>query len=286
MADHQVSTMNIAGKLAQVFIRSKITAMIMLAITLAGLMALVLTPREYNPQIVVPAANIIVPKPGSTPVEVSNMVVKPLEALMNALSGVDHTFGYATNDVGVVTVQFKVGEDQEDSLVKLYSQLMHNRDKIPPDTLEPLIRPINVDDVPIMTLTLSSPRLDGMQLRDVGMKVLEQLRNVPGVSYTDVLGGAPHTVNIWLDAQRLALTGITLTQVSDMLKGVNASLAVGDVVSNNESHPLRVTGYLGTASEVGDIIIGVEKGKAIYLKDVATIEEGPKEVDSYSRIGS
>lgn len=285
MADHQVSTMNIAGKLAQIFIRSKITAMIMLAITLAGLMALVLTPREYNPQIVVPAANIIVPKPGSTPVEVSNMVVKPLEALMNALSGVDHTFGYATNDVGVVTVQFKVGEDQEDSLVKLYSQLMHNRDKIPPDTLEPLVRPINVDDVPIMTLTLSSPRLDGMQLRDVGMKVLEQLRNVPGVSYTDVLGGAPHTVNIWLDAQRLALTGITLTQVSDMLKGVNASLAVGDVVSNNESHPLRVTGYLGTASEVGDIIIGVEKGKAIYLKDVATIEEGPKEVDSYSRIG-
>jgi multidrug efflux pump subunit AcrB len=285
MSDQHEAPMNSAGKLAKAFIHSKITAMIMVALTLAGMMALLLTPREYNPQIIVPAANIIVPKPGATPTEVSNMVVKPLEALLNSLSGVDHTFGYATNDVGVVTVQFKVGEDQEDSLVKLYSQLMHNRDKIPPDTLEPLVRPINVDDVPIMTLTMSSARLDGMALRDVGMKVLEQLRSVPGVSYTNINGGAPHTVNIWLDAQRLTLTGITLNQVSDMLKGANASLPVGEVVSNNLSHPLRVTGYLGSAEEVGDIIIGVEKGKAIYLKDVATIEEGPKEVDSFSHIG-
>jgi multidrug efflux pump subunit AcrB len=282
---HDDAPLNSAGKLAKTFIHSKITAMIMVALTLAGMMALLLTPREYNPQIIVPAANIIVPKPGATPVEVSNMVVKPLEALLNSLSGVENTFGYATNDVGVVTVQFKVGEDQEDSLVKLYSQLMHNRDKIPPDTLEPLVRPINVDDVPIMTLTLSSPILDGMALRDVGMKVLEQLRNIPGVSYTNVSGGSPRTVNIWLDAQRLTLTGITLNQVSDMLKGANASLPVGEVVSNNLSHPLRVKGYLGSAAEVGDIIIGVEKGKAIYLKDVADVEEGGKEVDSFSHIG-
>ncbi len=282
---HDDAPLNSAGKLAKTFIHSKITAMIMVALTLAGMMALLLTPREYNPQIIVPAANIIVPKPGATPVEVSNMVVKPLEALLNSLSGVENTFGYATNDVGVVTVQFKVGEDQEDSLVKLYSQLMHNRDKIPPDTLEPLVRPINVDDVPIMTLTLSSPMLDGMALRDVGMKVLEQLRNIPGVSYTNVSGGSPRTVNIWLDAQRLTLTGITLNQVSDMLKGANASLPVGEVVSNNLSHPLRVKGYLGSAAEVGDIIIGVEKGKAIYLKDVADVEEGGKEVDSFSHIG-
>ena len=285
MSSQHESPMNSAGKIAQLFIHSKITAMIMVALVLAGAMALMLTPREYNPQIIVPAANIIVPKPGATPIEVSNMVVKPLEALMNALSGVDHTFGYATNDVGVVTVQFKVGENQEDSLVKLYSQLMHNRDRIPPDTLEPLIRPINVDDVPIMTLTLTSDRLNPMELRDVGTKILEQLRNVPGVSYTNVMSGSPHTVNIWLDSQRLALTGVTLNQISDMLKGANASLPIGEVVSNNESHPLRVKGYLGTAEEVGDIIIGVEKGKAIYLKDVATIEEGPKEVDVFSRFG-
>lgn len=285
MAEHQDAPMNSAGKLAGLFIHSKITAMIMVALTMAGVMALLLTPREYNPQIVVPAANIIVPKPGATPTEVSNMVVKPLEALLNSLSGVDHTYGYATNDVGVVTVQFKVGQNQEDSLVKLYNQLMQNRDRIPPDTMEPLVRPINVDDVPIMTLTLTSPRMNAMELRDVGMKVLEQLRNVPGVSYTDVVGGAPHTVNIWLDAQRLSLTGITLEQIKDMLKGSNASLPVGEVVNNNQSHELRVKGYVGSASEVGDIIIGVEKGKAIYLKDVATIEEGPKEVDSYSRLG-
>ncbi len=282
---HQQTEMNSAGKLASAFIHSKITAMIMFAIVLAGAMALILTPREYNPQIIVPAVNIIIPKPGATPTEVSNMVVKPLEALMNSLSGVDHTFGYATNDAGVITVQFKVGESQEDSLVKLYSQLMHNRDRMPPDTLEPLVRPINVDDVPIMTLTLTSELLDGMSLRDVSFKLLEQLRNVPGVSYTNVMSGSPKTINIWLDSQRLSMTGITLNQISDMLKGANASLPIGEVVNNNLNHPLRVKGYLGTAEEVGNIIIGVEQGKAIYLKDVATIEESSKEVDQYSRFG-
>jgi multidrug efflux pump subunit AcrB len=105
--------MNIAGRLARTFLQSKITAMIMLAITLVGLVAMMVTPREYNPQIVVPAANIMVAKPGATADEVENMIVKPLEAIMNAQAGVKHTFGYAVNDYGVVTVQFDVGQDQE-----------------------------------------------------------------------------------------------------------------------------------------------------------------------------
>ena len=123
--------LNIAGKLAKIFIHSKITMMIMIAITLAGMMAYLITPREYNPQIVVPAANIIVPKGGATPDEVFNMAVKPLESIMNALPGVDHTFGFAASDFGVVTVQFEVGENQVDSLVKVYNQLMQNMDKMP-----------------------------------------------------------------------------------------------------------------------------------------------------------
>lgn len=278
------SQLNIAGKLAKGFIHSKITMMIMIAVTLAGILAYVVTPREYNPQIVVPAANIIVPK-GATPNEVQNMVVKPLETIMGALPGVKHTFGYASNDFGVVTVQFDVGENQVDSLVKLYNQLMQNMDKMPPDTQQPLIRPINVDDVPIMTLAVTSDSLSGYDLRDVTTKLVESVRNIPGVSFTEVIGGQRRAVNVWLDAQKIALTGMSLEQISQMLKGSNVSLPVGALVNNNKSATVRVNGFLGSAEEVGEIIIGISKGRPIYLKDIAEIEDGPMEIDEDTRIG-
>ena len=277
--------LNIAGKLAKAFIHSKITLMIMIAVTLAGALAYVVTPREYNPQIIVPAANIIVPKGGATPEEVQNMVVKPLETIMGALPGVDHTFGYASNDFGVVTVQFKVGENQVDSLVKLYNQLMQNLDKMPPDTQQPIVRPINVDDVPIMTLAVTSSELSGYDLRDVSLKLIENLRNIPGVSFTDVVGGHRRAINVWLDARKIALTGLSLEQVSDMLLGSNVSLPVGSLVNNNVNHLVRVNGYLGSAREVGEIIIGADLGRPIYLKDIAEITDGPMEMDIDTRIG-
>ena len=285
MSNQTEKQLNIAGKIAQAFIHSKITMMIVIAIVLAGILAYVVTPREYNPKIVVPAANIIVAKGGATPQEVENMVVKPLESIMNALPGVDHTFGYATNDFGVVTVQFKVGEDQIGSLVNLYNQIMQNMDKMPPETEQPIVRPINVDDVPIMTLAVTSDRLSPMELRDVSMKVLENLRNIPGVSFTDVVGGQKRAINVWLDAQKIAPTGLTLDQISKMLKGSNVSIPVGSLVNNNKSHLVRVNGFLGNAKEVGDIIIGIVQGRPIYLKDIARIEDGPLEEEKYTRIG-
>ena len=277
--------LNMAGKLAKAFIHSKITMMIMLAIMLAGLLALFVTPREYNPQIVVPAANIMVPKAGATPEEVNNMVVKPLEAIMNALPGVENTFGYATSDFGVVTVQFKVGENQVDSLVTVYNQVMQNMDRMPPATQQPIIKPINVDDVPIMTLALTSERLDGFDLRDIGLKLVENLRNVPGVSFTEVAGGQKRAVNVWLDSQKIAMTGLSLEDISDMLLGSNVSLPVGALVNQNRSHLVRVNGYLGNAQEVGDIIIGADKGQPIFLRDIARVEDGPMETDVHTRIG-
>lgn len=284
-ASHNTENLNLAGKLAAMFIHSKITLLIMIAVFLAGMLALVLTPREYNPQIVVPAANIIVPKPGATPEEVENMVVKPLESIMNALDGVDHTYGMAMNDVGVVTVQFEVGEDQQDSLVKLYNQVMRNMDRMPPDTLQPMIKPINVDDVPIMTLAISSEQLSSFELRDVALRLVEHLRNVKDVSFTEVVGGKPRAVNVWLDAQKIAMTGLTLAQIKDMLSGNNASLPVGELVNSNQAYPVRVNGYLNSAEDVGNIIIGVVEGRPIFLRDIAQIDDGPMEIDQDTRIG-
>ncbi len=276
--------MNMAGKLARAFLTSKLTALTIIGLTLVGLLALGITPREYNPQIVVPAANIIVAKPGASASEIQNLVVRPLEAIMNAQSGVDHTFGYASNDFGLVTVQFKVGENQEESLVKMYNQLMQNMDRIPPGAMEPLVRPINVDDVPIMTLTLASASLDDFQLREVAQRLLEQVRNVPGVSFTQIIGGRARAVNVWLDPQRLEAAGLSLNQVDQMLRGSNVSAPLGDLVRDNQATPLRLSGFLGSAREVADIVVGLSRqGRPVYLKDIARVEDGAAEIEEASR---
>ena len=280
MAEHV--SMNSAGRLARAFINSKITALVMLALTLAGVLALLVTPREYNPQIVVPADNIIVAKPGAGPREIQDLVVKPLEAIMASMSGVDHTYGYATNDFGVVTVQFKVGEDQQKSLVKMYNQLMQNLDRIPPGAMQPVVKPIDVDDVPILTVTLSSRSLGQSRLREVGTKILAHLRATPGVSFSQVVGGAPRAVNVWISPQRLAAAGISLQQVDQILRGTNAAAPLGNVVDADHVVPVRIDSFLGGAREVGDILIGAPDGKPVYLKDVARVEDGPEEVDSLS----
>ncbi len=280
---HPAAPLNSAGKLARMFLESKITAMLMLAVTLAGLMALFVTAREYNPQIVVPAANIIVAKPGASAVEIQNLVVKPLEALMNAQSGVKHTFGYAAADYGVVTVQFDVGEDQQKSLVKLYNQLMQNMDRIPAGTMPPLVKPIDVDDVPIMTLTLSSSQMPGPELRQVAERVLEELRNLPGVSFSQLMDGAKRSVNVWISPAKLSAAGLSLDQVNQMMMGANVSVPVGQLVDQNRNQPMRFAGFVGTVKEVGDIIIGAPKGRPVFLKDVARIEDGASESDQLSR---
>jgi multidrug efflux pump subunit AcrB len=275
--------LNSAGKLARMFLESKITAMLMLAVTLAGMLALFVTAREYNPQIVVPAANIIVAKPGATAQEIQNLVVKPLEALMNAQSGVKHTFGYAVADYGVVTVQFDVGENQEASLVKLYNQLMQNMDRLPAGAMPPMVKPINVDDVPIMTLTLSSAQLPEFELRQVAARVLEELRNLPGVSFSQLMDGSQRSVNVWISPAKLAASGLSLDQVNNMVMGANVSIPVGQLVDRNRNLPLRFSGFVGSVQEVGNIIVGAPQGRPVFLKDVAQIEDGASEVDQMSR---
>ncbi|MBI5329178.1 MAG: efflux RND transporter permease subunit [Betaproteobacteria bacterium] len=279
------TTSNIAGRLAATFLESKITPLMILALFLVGALALVMTPREYNPQIVAPAANILVAKPGASPEEVNNLIVKPLEAIMHAQPGVDHTYGYATSDVGVVTVQFKVGQNPEDSLVKLYNQLMQNMDRIPPGAADPIVKPINVDDVPILTLTLSSRRYDDLALREVGARLLEQLRNVPGVSFTQIVGGRAPALNVWIDPQRVAAAGLTLDRVDQALRGANVSAPLGALTQGNSARPLRLAGFLGNAEAVGRIVVGVSTGRPVYLKDLARIEQGGAEVEESSWIG-
>ncbi len=276
MADQQ-HKMNLAGRLAQSFYQSKITVLIMIAIALFGVLAVMVTPRLYNPEIVVPAAEIFVMRPGSNSEEIHNLVIRPLEALMASLPGVHHTFGYSVNDMGIVTVEFQVGANEEKSLLEVYNQLSRNMDKMPPGTEQPLVKSIGINDVPIMTVTLSTSQLTPVALRQVGIRLMDQLQNVPDVANATLIGGGRQAVNVWLNPAKLASTGLSLQNIQQSLQGNNVILPGGNLVNDNREIPLRINGALGSAQSVGNVIIGSHDGQPIFLKDVARIEEGAAE---------
>ncbi|MEK7840434.1 MAG: efflux RND transporter permease subunit, partial [Pseudomonadota bacterium] len=195
--------LNLAGRVASYFVDNRLTVLILVFAFIAGVFSFLVTPREENPRIVVPAAMIIVSKPGASPTEVEELVVRPLEAILQGLSGIDHTYGLATNSLGVVTVQFKVGQDKEDSLVKLYDRIMSNIDRLPPGTRQPLVKPVDVDDVPILTISLACADLTDCQLRRIANQVLDHLRQVNDTALAYVHGGRPRQINVSLDLRRL-----------------------------------------------------------------------------------
>lgn len=279
------SGLNLAGRIARYFIDSKLTLLIMLFAFLAGVYAFLVTPREENPKIVVPAANIIVQKPGASPEEIQQLIIKPLEAILQGLAGVDHTYGIAMNSMGVVSVQFKVGQNKEDSLVKLYDRIMSNLDHMPPGTLQPLVKPADVDDVPILTISLSCPGPEDCQLRRVANGVLEHLRRVEGTSLSYVHGGRRRAINVNLDLERLHAYNITLSDIRNVMQAVNVDNPSGTFVSGNRVATVQAGGMLKTAEDVGDLVVGLSAHQPVYLKQVGTITDGSEEVERVTRIG-
>ena len=268
---------NLAGRLAQSFYKSKITVLIMVAIALFGALAILVTPRLYNPEIVVPAAEIFIMRPGSDSEEVHHLVIRPLEALMASLPGVHHTYGYAINDMGVVTVEFQVGANEEKSLLEVYNQLSRNMDKMPPGTEQPLVKSIGINDVPIMSVTLSSSQMTPLALRQVGVRLMNRLQSVPDVANAEVIGGSPLAINVWLNPAKLSGVGLSLQDIQQALRGSNVILPGGHLVHDNQEIPLRINGAIGSARGVGNLIIGSHDGQPIFLKDVARVEEGAAE---------
>ncbi len=277
--------LNAVGRLTRRFLRSRITVLFMIAAALFGVMAILLTPRMYNPEISVPAANVIVRFPGASAKEVHNQVIRPLENLMAAIRGVDHTYGYAVNDLGVVTVRFKVGQNEQSSLVKVYDQIFRNLDRIPPGVSQPLIQSTSINDVPILTLTLSSTDLDPTALRRLSLHVMDSLRNVKDVGDTRIYGASPTTVTAWIEPGRLAAAGLSLGRLEQTLKASNLTLSGNHLVSGNKETAVRVSGALGDAAQVGALVVGTRDDKPIFLRDVARVEEGPRTPREYGFIG-
>ncbi len=274
--------LNIAGKLAFVFLHSKLTLLIILSSLLFGALALFYTPRSYNPEIVVPTINISVKRPGSDTQEMLRQIVHPLEALMQAIPGVDHTYGMATDDNALVTVRFKVNENEENSLVKVYNQINSNMNRIPPGTLPPLIQSVSLYDVPIITITLSGAHYTPVQLHDMAANLLTPLGAVPGVGKSWIAGTSIPAVKVWLDPTKLASNFISLEKVKKALLTNNTSVAAGELELGKTKDYLRINAELINPQDLGKIMVGVFNAKPIYLKDVANIQISPENNDIQS----
>jgi multidrug efflux pump subunit AcrB len=277
--------LGLAGKIARAFIDSKLTPLIVAASLLLGLYAVLVTPREEEPQIVVPMVDIYLPLPGSTPKEVEERAVKPLECKMWEISGVEYVYSMSSPGMGVITVRFLVGEEMEKSLVKLYNKLMSNRGLLPPGAGEPLVAPKSIDDVPILTLTLWSERYDHHTLRRVARELCDELKKSRNVAETGITGGLRRQLTVRLDSGRLAARGLSPLQVLGALGKGNVSLRSGDFPADNRDSLVTVGEFLGDTESAQRLVVSVHDGRPVYLADVADIRDGPEEPDQYLFFG-
>jgi multidrug efflux pump subunit AcrB len=273
--------MGIAGRVAKGFLRSKLTPLVTLASLAVGLLAIVATPREEEPQISVPMIDVIGMLPGATPAEVENLLARPIEQRMWELAGVEHVYSMAGDGWAMVTVRFAVGEDQERSVVKVHARLMQDLDQLPPGFTAPLVKPHAIDDVPILALTLHGGGYGSDELRQLAVALEDELRTVPDVAETDVIGGQPRQIRVALDPARLAAAGVTPGEVMQALRGANARLQAGEFASGNEVFQLEVGAPLDDAAAVGSVVVATRGGAPVSVRDVAQVAEGYGERTSY-----
>jgi len=274
-----------AGKTARAFIDSKLTPLIVIAALLLGFFAVRMTPREEEPQISVPMVDIYLPLPGSSPAEVQERVVKPFESKLWEIKGVEYLYSMSRPGMGIITVRFLVGQNMEESLVKLYNKVMSNRLLLPPGAGEPLVSPRSIDDVPILALTLWSQRYDHGVLRTLAREVADELKKSENSAEVEVKGGLSRQVRVTLDAPRLAAYGLSLLQIAEALRQGNARLASGSFSAGNQETLVETGGFLESGAAVGRLVVGVHQGKPVYLADVAAVSDGLQEPDDYVFFG-
>ncbi|HET7468148.1 MAG TPA: efflux RND transporter permease subunit [Gemmatimonadales bacterium] len=273
--------MGVAGRIAQRFLRSKLTPLVTLASLAAGLLAILATPREEEPQISVPMIDVLVGLPGAGPAETENLLVRPLERRMAEIPGVEHVYSTAGDGFALITVRFRVGENQERSVVNVHAKLLSAADQAPPGATPPLVVPHSIDDVPVLTLTLHSPRYQSNELRQVAIHLEDEVRTVPEVARTFVTGGEPRQMRVELDPVRLTASGVTPGEVAAALESMNARLQAGELTAGNAVALVRVGAPLATAGEVGAVVVSSRGSAPVYLRDVATVRDDFAERTSY-----
>lgn len=275
----------IAGTIAQAFLTSKLSLLLIIASLLLGIFSLLSIPREEEPQIDVPMADIMLAYPGASPEEVEASVVQPIEKLLSNIKGVEDIYSTSMNGMAMLTVQFFVGEDVERSLVKLYNELMKNMDKMPQGVSMPLVKSRAIDDVPVLSLTLWSDKTSSYQIRQVAEVLSNELKKINDVSQVNVIGGQRRQVKVVLDKDKMAGSGVDFTLIAQALQGNNVQLQSGSMLTNDSVYSIQSGRFFSDVEDVRNTIIGMNNGQPVYLHQIAQIEDGPEIPNNYTFFG-
>ena len=278
-------TMGVSGRIAAIFQSAQITPLLALVALLLGMFAVLVTPREEEPQINVTMANVLVPFPGASVRDVEQMVATPGEQVLSQIAGVEHVMSVSRPGMAVLTVQFKVGVPRTEALVRLHDTIKDNADWLPKGlgVMEPIIKPKGIDDVPIVTLTLYSKdaSTSAYDLERVAHSIEADIKRVPGTREVQTLGGPGRAVLVELDPARMAGSGVTVAEMRQALQSANMGMPVGELLAGNQSVAIEAGPYLSQAGEVADLMVSVRDGRPVFLKDVATVRDGPLPASRY-----
>jgi len=271
--------MGVAGRIAAFFQQAHLTPLLALLGLLLGLFAVLVTPREEEPQINVTMANVLIPFPGAAVRDVEQMVAGPAEQVLSQISGIEHVMSVSRPGLAIVTVQFKVGVPRTEALVRLYDTVNANADWLPKGlgVGAPIIKPKGIDDVPIVTLTLFSrrPEVGAFDLERVAHSIESNLKRVPGTREVSTVGGPGRAVMIEIDPNRMAGTGVTVSDLRQALQSANLGLPVGELIGGNRTVAVESGPFLAQAGDVAELVVGAHAGKPVFLRDVATVRDGP-----------
>lgn len=278
-------TLGISGRIARAFLTTEITPLLALTGLLLGIFAVLVTPREEEPQINVTFANVFIPFPGATPEEVEALVTNPAEQIVSEIEGVEHIYSTSSLGMASLTVRFEVGQPRTDAIVRLYNAFYANSDWLPRNlgVGQPLIKPKGIDDVPIVALTLWSKNdaTTNSNLLSVARELQTQLQRVPGTRDIDILGGPDKVVRVLFDPERMAAFGLALDDLRHALGAANTSQAAGSLVSDNREMLVQAGDFLLTPEEVADLVVGVYQGAPVFLRDVAQVSLGADQPTQY-----
>ncbi len=281
--------MGIAGRLSKFFLHSQLTPLIALVALLLGLFAVLVTPREEEPQINVTMANVLIPFPGASAKDVEALVATPAEQVISQIQGLDHVFSVSKPGMAIITAQFKVGIPRTEALVRLYDTVNSNRDWLPRELNvgEPLIKPKGIDDVPVVSLTLwtKDSQRGAYELERVAHAMEAELKRVPGTREVTTLGGPGRLVRVLLDIDKLNAYHLAVNDIRQALLGVNAALPAGQLAADNATVEVQTGNFLANAKEVGQLVVGVSEGNPVTLSDVARIVDGPGQPSKYVWFG-
>jgi multidrug efflux pump subunit AcrB len=277
--------LGIAGRIARAFIDSKLTPLLVITSILLGAASTLLLPREEEPQIKVPMIDVLVAMPGSSAREVEERATRPMEKLLWEIPGVEYIYSTSREGESLTIVRFKVGEDIERSLVNLNQKLQANFDRIPQGVSFPLIKPKSIDDVPILALTFHGAGQDHYTLRRIVAEVDDAVKQVPLVAETTLIGGERRQLRVLLDPAKLASRQLSAADIVPLLQSANRQLIAGPLADHNREVLLQTGSFLTSAKDAGNVVVGVHGGKPVYLRDVATIVDGPEEPSQYVFFG-